>query len=82
MLDLIRAKLQGWKRRNLSFAGRATLIKLVLSAIPTYHMQTAMIPMSVLEEVEKYARSFLWGNSEDSRKIHHVNWDTITLTKK
>jgi hypothetical protein len=36
--DRVWKKLKGWKEKNLSFAGRATLIKVVAQAIPTYIM--------------------------------------------
>ena len=35
----------------------------------------------MLDEVERYARDFLWGDSAERRKIHHVNWDTMTRDK-
>ncbi|GAU49902.1 hypothetical protein TSUD_139580 [Trifolium subterraneum] len=36
-------KLKGWKEKNLSFAGRSTLIKAVAQAIPTYLMSSFLI---------------------------------------
>ncbi|MCH93722.1 hypothetical protein A2U01_0014675, partial [Trifolium medium] len=42
--DKIWKKLKGWKERNLSFAGRCTLIKAVAQAIPTYLMSSFLIP--------------------------------------
>ena len=78
MLDKVRSRLAGWKRKNLSFAGRATLIKSVITAIPNYSMQTSLLPYSVVKEIEKIARGFLWGDSPDERKIHHVGWENVT----
>jgi hypothetical protein len=34
--DKVWKKLKGWKEKNLSYAGRGTLIKAVAQAIPTY----------------------------------------------
>ena len=59
LLDMVRSKLVGWKRKNLSFVGRATLVKLVLSALPIYSLQTSMVPQSILEKLKRYARGFL-----------------------
>jgi hypothetical protein len=38
--DRVWKKLKGWKEKNLSYAGRATLIKVVAQAIPTYIMSS------------------------------------------
>ncbi|MCH84712.1 hypothetical protein A2U01_0005547, partial [Trifolium medium] len=42
--EKIWTKLKGWKEKNLSFAGRSTLIKVVAQAIPTYLMSIFLIP--------------------------------------
>ena len=38
LIDKIGARLPGWKGRFLSTAGRETLVKMVLSSQPIYHM--------------------------------------------
>jgi hypothetical protein len=38
LLDKIGARLPGWKAKFLSTAGRETLVKIVLSSQPIYHM--------------------------------------------
>lgn len=47
------------------------------SAIPTYSMQTALLPKGVVESIEKMNRRFLWGGNEDKRALHLVNWDSV-----
>lgn len=49
LLDKIKSKLAGWKAKSLSMAGRITLAKHVLNAIPFYTMQTSRIPVSLLD---------------------------------
>lgn len=44
VLERVQNKLQGWKTRVLSIEARVTLAKVVISAIPTYVMQTASRP--------------------------------------
>jgi hypothetical protein len=75
-------KLKGWKERNLSFAGRGTLIKAVAQAIPTFIMRSFLIPKGVCEQLEKQICSFWWGSSTDRRKIHWVKWQNICNHKK
>jgi len=38
IIEKIQNRLSGWKQQCLSFAGRLTLSKSVLSSIPYYHM--------------------------------------------
>nr|KYP56435.1 Putative ribonuclease H protein At1g65750 family [Cajanus cajan] len=44
-------------------------------------MQTVHIPRSICDEVDKLCRSFLWGDSPTSRKIHAISWKTICMPK-
>lgn len=81
LLDKVGSKLAGWQRKHLSFAGRVTLIKSVITAIPNYSMQTSLLPCSVVEGIEKIARGFLWGDSSNQRKIHHVGKGKVTQPK-
>lgn len=45
ILEKTQKKLSGWKRDCLNMASRASLIKSVLSALPSYYMQT-LLPTS------------------------------------
>ena len=63
-------------------AGRATLINSTLSSIPTYVMQTARVPRSLCDEIDKKSRCFLWGGNEQTRKIHNISWGQILKAKK
>lgn len=81
ILGRIQARLTGWRSKTLSLAGRKVLVQSVLSAIPYYSMQSMLLPVGVIQSIEKLIRSFLWGSSEGNRKTHLVNWDTVTLPK-
>lgn len=41
-------RLSWWKAKYLSLAGRITLTKLVLNALPFYQMQVMELPRSIL----------------------------------
>lgn len=72
VVERVSSKLAGWKRRFLSLAGRITLTKSVLSSIPVHTMSSIALPMSTLAQLDKIARSFIWGSTEGSRKQHLV----------
>ncbi|KAA3481132.1 endonuclease/exonuclease/phosphatase family protein [Gossypium australe] len=48
----IRSKLLSWDARQLSLANKATLAQVVLLSIPTYFMQSIMIPKGICDEME------------------------------
>ncbi|KAF7839251.1 ribonuclease H [Senna tora] len=60
IMDKVQNRLAGWKANCLSMAERATLIQSVCSSMPLYHMQHNMLPKSVINQVEKLERAFLW----------------------
>ena len=51
-------RVQGWRNRPLSRAGREVLIKLTAQSNPTYYMSTFMLPTSILDEIQKILNSF------------------------
>lgn len=78
VIEKIKLRLAGWKRRFLSYAGRLTLIKTVLSSLPVYYLSLFKIPEGIAKEIEQLQASFLWGGSELKRKVHLVKWEEVT----
>ena len=54
-------KLQGWKEKLLSQAGREVLLKAVVQAIPTLAMGCFTFPSGLLNDIEMMIRKFWWG---------------------
>ena len=52
-VERVMNKIAGWKAKYLSFAGRAVLIKSVMSAIPNHVMQGVVLPVHVCEKLDK-----------------------------
>lgn len=50
-MEKINKKLEGWKSKLLSQAGRTLLIRTVASTIPTYHMQSFALPKVVCKSL-------------------------------
>lgn len=51
--------LEGWKSRMLLIMGRATLVKLVLSAILIFLLSSTIIPRATLSRLEQLFWNFL-----------------------
>ncbi|XP_028107063.1 uncharacterized protein LOC114306090 [Camellia sinensis] len=75
VIEKIKLRLAGWKRRFLFYACRLTLIKGVLSSLPVYYLSLFKIPEGIAKEIEQLQASFLWSGSELKRKVHLVKWE-------
>ncbi|XP_061342057.1 uncharacterized protein LOC133288347 [Gastrolobium bilobum] len=82
VIGRVQNRLQGWKTKCLSLAGRITLTKSVISAMPMYHMQNNSLPIHVCQEIEKLQRNFIWGDSYAKRKAHYVAWEQLYEPKE
>ena len=51
-------KIQGWKEKLLSQAGREILIKLVIQAMPTFTMGCFKLPKNLCKDIEALIRKF------------------------
>ncbi|CAA7016725.1 unnamed protein product [Microthlaspi erraticum] len=81
ILEKVSTRLAGWKGQMLSFAGRITLTRSVLSSIPVHTMSTIVLPQSTLAQLDKTARAFMWGDTTNQRRQHLVAWDKICSPK-
>ncbi|XP_073035927.1 uncharacterized protein [Primulina eburnea] len=70
-------KLANWKKSFLSRGGRLTLIKSVLSAMPTYFMSLFKMPSRVAKYLEKLMRDFLWDGPDGEKHCHVVGWQQV-----
>ncbi|KAH1097786.1 hypothetical protein J1N35_014707 [Gossypium stocksii] len=67
--------------QKLSIAVRATLALSVLLLIPNYFMQSMMIPKKICDEIENLVRKFIWGASDNKKKMSLMGWDSICEPK-
>ena len=80
--DRVMKKLASWKTKFLSFAGRAVLVNSMMSAIPNHVMQAAALPIHLCDKLDKINRDFLWGSTNEKRKMHMVRWGKIIKPKE
>lgn len=74
-VSLKKSRLVGWVSNTLMLSGKATLVQSVSSTIPSYSMQTMLLPASVCDRLDRLNRDFLWGDTPEKKKIHLVKWD-------
>ena len=78
--ERIWARMQGWKEKLLSQAGKEVMIKAVIQSIPTYSMSVFKLPISLCKDIEAMIHKFWWGQG-DSKKIHWVKWSSLCSFK-
>ncbi|KAK1413813.1 hypothetical protein QVD17_29549 [Tagetes erecta] len=67
LIDKVRKKVNDWKNKSLSFAGRQMLIKSVLSSMQVYWASVFLLPVNVIEDIERLLNGFLWAQGEDTK---------------
>jgi hypothetical protein len=74
-------RLQGWKERFLSKAGREILIKAVAQAIPTFAMNCFRLPKSWCDEVNGLIARYWRGQQKNERNLHWIKWEKLCTAK-
>ena len=73
--------LQGWKMKVLSQKAKGSLIRLVSSSIPSYHMSSLLLSKSICKKLDSINRNFWWGIDEKKHELFLRSWDSICLPK-
>lgn len=82
LVEKIVSNIQRWATRNLSYAGRLVLVKVVLSTIANYWSQIFILPSGVLVRVQARCRNFLWAGGAEYVKAPLINWKKTCQSKK
>eukprot|EP00253_Pinus_taeda_P034952 PITA_34952 len=82
LIAKIEARISHWSYRWLSRAGRLTLLKSVLLAIPVYWAALTWIPKGILEKIRRLCCRFLWAGSNEKSVLPWVAWDKIARPKE
>ncbi|XP_062089551.1 uncharacterized protein LOC133796085 [Humulus lupulus] len=81
IVQKFRMRIHSWASRHLSYVGRIQLIHSVLFGLRNYWMGIFILPQSIIKEIEKLCRSFLWGVNGNRNKIHLASWNKVCLPK-
>ena len=73
VIERLMQKLSTWKASSLSFAGLLVLCKSIISSMPTYAMQTSLLPSKIYEKMDNIYRHYLWGDTNERKKLHLVS---------
>jgi hypothetical protein len=80
--DRIWKRINSWRGRTLSKAGKEVVIKSVLQSIPSYVMSVYLIPEATIKEIERMFNSFWWGGGSNNGGIKWLAWDQMTFPRE
>ncbi|XP_058776514.1 uncharacterized protein LOC131650817 [Vicia villosa] len=79
--DKIWKKINSWRGRPVSKAGKEVMIKSVLQSIPSYVMSLFVLPDGIIQDIEIMLNAFWWGGSSNQSCIKWMAWDKFTGPK-
>jgi hypothetical protein len=75
-------KIEGWRAKTLSQAGRTVLIKATAVAIPSYTMSTFMLTVSICKTLDRSFKNLWWGFPKDkSRNLSLKSSSSICMPR-
>lgn len=81
IVDRIQQRAAKYSTKFLSSAGKLTMLKSVLSAIPTYSMSSFKLPIGLCKRIQSALTRF-WGDTKPgNQKISWISWKKMTQSK-
>ena len=66
----------------MSYAGRVTLINLVLMGVISFWSRIFILPKIVIRKIEAVCKNFLWGAKDTYARVHLVKCTKVCTPKK
>ncbi|GJW51394.1 hypothetical protein Tco_0092745, partial [Tanacetum coccineum] len=82
LIERVESRLNEWKNKALSFAGRLQLVQSVIGSLHVFWASVFILPMRILLDIEQLMRGFLWGHGDTGRVKAKVAWDVVCLPKE
>ena len=81
--DKVWKRVQGWKSKHISQAGKSVLIKNGAQSIPSYCMSCFLIPKSLCLEIERIMNNYWWNsNPRQNKGINWIGWQGMSISKQ
>ncbi|GJU16245.1 hypothetical protein Tco_1144211 [Tanacetum coccineum] len=79
LIEKAHNRIEDWKNKSLSFAGRLQLCKSVILSMQVYWASVLVIPMGIINDIQQLVRGFLWCNGEYKRGKAKVALDAFAF---
>lgn len=81
IIDKVQRKIEGWRAKSLSQA-RTVLLKSEAASIPTYTMNTFLLPQGFCSNLDRIFKNFWWGFPPGkSRNLSLKSWHSFCLPR-
>ena len=81
LVDKVNQRIEGWKSRLLSKAGRTCLIQAVGASLPIYAAASGVIPTGIAWKIDNNLRDFWWGKRDQKKPAYTISWNYIFKSK-
>lgn len=80
IIEKIESRLNMWKARILSQAGKVILIRSVIESTLLYYMTSVPFPKTVISQILSAIKRFFWGK-EKGHYLAYLRWSVITAPR-
>ncbi|GJR77101.1 hypothetical protein Tco_0089466 [Tanacetum coccineum] len=81
LIEKVEGRINDWKNKSLSIAGRLQLVQSVIASMHVYWASVFILPTRILMDIEQLMRGFLWCQGSMRRGKAKVAWDVVCLRK-
>ncbi|GJZ15925.1 hypothetical protein Tco_0551602 [Tanacetum coccineum] len=82
LIDNVEKRINCWKNRFLSYAGRMQLIASVLATMQQYWASVYLLPDAIFKKLERIFKSFLWNARGSAKGKARVAWNLVCRPKE
>ncbi|GJW60131.1 uncharacterized protein Tco_0109466 [Tanacetum coccineum] len=82
LVEKLESRVNDWRNKFLSLAGRMQLVRSVLSSMHIYWASVFILPVQIISDLEQLMRGFLWCQGEMKKGKAKVAWDSVCLPLK
>lgn len=82
IVDQINQKAASWSTKQLSSAGKMTMLQSVLSPIPSHSMMCFKLSKSLTKRIQSSLTRFWWDTEPGKKKMCWISWEQIAKPKK
>ncbi|GKC20611.1 RNA-directed DNA polymerase, eukaryota, reverse transcriptase zinc-binding domain protein [Tanacetum coccineum] len=81
LIDKVRNKVDDWKNKSLSYAGRIQLIASILNSMQVYWACVFLLPKTAVKDIKRILKGFLWCHGDLTRGKAMIAWKTLCKPK-
>ncbi|GJT11650.1 RNA-directed DNA polymerase, eukaryota, reverse transcriptase zinc-binding domain protein [Tanacetum coccineum] len=82
LIDKVESRVQNWKNKSLSYAGRLMLAASVLESIHVYWAFVFLLRDGVIKDINQILKDFLWNQTDGTKGRPKVTWKNVCRFKQ